>query len=58
VPGRVEGHEGGPALLDRYLGRYELVPGFWIDVKREDGQADGVTLHQGGQDMPGKRVER
>lgn len=85
-----------PAILDRYPGRYELVPGFWIDVTREgdrlfaqatgqprfelfpesetrfflkvvdavvefhgaeDGQADSLTLFQGGREMPGERVE-
>jgi CubicO group peptidase (beta-lactamase class C family) len=85
-----------PAVLDRYSGRYELVPGFWIDVTREsdrlfaqatgqprveiypesetrffykvvdaqiefhggeDCRADSLTLFQGGQEMPGARVE-
>jgi hypothetical protein len=96
IPEERQEAEIDPALLDRYPGRYELVPGFWIDVTREgdqlfaqatgqprfelfpetetrfflkvvdaaiefhgadDGQADALTLFQGGREMPGKRVE-
>ena len=83
-------------LLDRYVGTYELIPGFSIEVTRgesglvaratgqpafpvfpesetrffleevdaviefhgaDDGEADAITLHQGGREMPGRRVE-
>ena len=96
IPEERQAVEIDPALLDRYPGRYELAPGFWIDVTREgdrlfaqatgqprfelfpesetrfflkvvdaalefhgaeDGQADALTLYQGGREMPGKRVE-
>jgi CubicO group peptidase (beta-lactamase class C family) len=96
IPEERQEAEIDPALLDRYPGRYELVPGFRIDVTREgdqlfaqatgqprfelfpetetrfflkvvdaaiefhgadDGQADALTLFQGGREMPGKRVE-
>lgn len=97
IPPAREAVELDPALLDRYLGTYELVPGFQIEVTREgdqlyaqataqprfeifpesetrfflevvdavvefhgieDGRADGLTLYQGGREMPGRRVER
>lgn len=96
IPAERQEAEIDPAVLDRYPGRYELVPGFWIDVTREDdrlfaqatgqprfelfpesetrfffkvveatiefhgaedGQADSLTLFQGGREMPGARVE-
>ena len=85
-----------PEVLDRYVGRYELQPGFVLAVTREgtqlfvqatgqprfevfpssettfylkvvearltfhtdgEGPATGVTLHQGGRDMPAERIE-
>ncbi len=98
IPG--EEHPAGPELspevLDRYVGRYELRPGFVLTVTREgtqlfaqatgqprveifpssentfylkvvqarltfhtdgDGPATSLTLHQGGREMPGKRIE-
>jgi CubicO group peptidase (beta-lactamase class C family) len=96
IPAERQEAELDPAVLDRYPGRYELVPGFSLDVTREgdhlfaqatgqprfeiypesetrffykvvdaqiefhvseDGRADSLTLFQGGQEMPGKRVE-
>jgi hypothetical protein len=96
IPDERQEAEIDPAVLDRYPGRYELVPGFWIDVTREgdrlfaqatgqprfelfaesetrfflkvvdaqiefhgaeDGRADSLTLFQGGQELPGARVE-
>jgi CubicO group peptidase (beta-lactamase class C family) len=83
-----------PALLDRYPGRYELAPGFVLEVTRKDDQlwaqatgqpafqlhpesetrfflqevdaqisftlegdvATALTLHQGGRDMPAKKL--
>lgn len=83
-------------ILDRYVGKYELAPGFVIDVTREgqqlyiqatnqqrfeayadsettffltvvdaqiefngdgEGPAESMTLYQGGQVVPGPRVE-
>ena len=85
-----------PSKLDRYLGRYELVPGFVLDITRDGDQlwaqatnqpkfeifpesetmfflkvvdaqiefaldaagvATSITLHQGGQNLPGKKLE-
>ena len=96
IPDERQEAEIDPTLLDRYPGRYELFPGFWIDVTREgdqllaqatgqprfelfaesetrffykvveatiefhgseDGRADSLTLFQGGQELPGARVE-
>ncbi|HEV8631500.1 MAG TPA: serine hydrolase [Thermoanaerobaculia bacterium] len=84
-----------PATLDRYAGRYELAPGFVLEVRHEgahlmaqatgqatleifpqsaseffvaevdaqvtfqlgaDGVATGLVLHQGGRDIPGKKL--
>ena len=83
-------------ILDKYVGRYELQPGFVITIRRdgskllaqataqpeleifaesetkffyrvvdaqitfnagEDGGIAGLTLHQGGRDMPARRLE-
>lgn len=96
IPPEREAVDLDPALLDRYVGTYELVPGFEIEVTREggqlhaqatgqprfeiypesearfflkvvdaviefhgidDGQAAAITLHQGGREMPGKRID-
>jgi hypothetical protein len=35
IPAERQEAEIDPAVLDRYPGRYELLPGFWIDVTRE-----------------------
>jgi len=95
VPTR-ETIEVDPAILDRYVGKYELSPSFALTVTREDdrifaqatgqprfeifaesetefflevvdaqitfvvgagGAAESLILHQGGRDMPGKRVD-
>ena len=96
IPAERQEAEIDPAVLDRYPGRYQLFPGFSIDVTREgdrlfaqatgqprfelfaesetrfflkvvdaaiefhggeDGRADSLTLFQGGQELPGARVE-
>ena len=83
-------------ILETYVGKYELVPGFVITVTREDqqltaqatgqpsfqifptsetkfflkvvdaqitfnrsdsGEVESLTLHQNGQNMPGKKIE-
>lgn len=85
-----------PAKLDRYVGRFELMPGFVLAITNEDGalfaqatrqpkfpifaeaedrfflkvvdaqltfffgedgKATNVVLHQGGQNLPGKKIE-
>jgi hypothetical protein len=85
-----------PAVLERYVGRYQLAPTFIITITRdgdqltaqatgqpafsiypssetefflkvveaqvtfnvaEDGTVEGLTLHQNGQHMPGKKIE-
>jgi len=95
-PERPAGPELAPEVLERYVGRYELQPGFVITVTREgaqlfaqatgqprveifpssettfylkvvearitfhtdgDGPATSLTLHQGGRETPGKRIE-
>ena len=96
IPAERQAIELDPAMLDRYVGSYEIAPAsgsrsfregdtlsashrpaafeiypesetrFFLKVVDatiefqgiEDGQADGITLHQGGQDMPGTRVEK
>jgi CubicO group peptidase (beta-lactamase class C family) len=86
-----------PAILERYVGQYQLAPGFFINISLEDGRLKGqatgqevvdlypesdtnfflkvvdaqlsflnegdapasqVTLHQSGQNIVGKRVEK
>ncbi len=51
--------------LDRYVGKFALAATeFFLRVVDErltfrfgaDGQAAGITLHQGGRDMPAERV--
>ena len=83
-------------MLDAYVGRYQLGPGFFIEITRdgdqlsaqatgqprfpifpesptrfflkvvdaviefqgaEDGTADSLVLYQGGQEIPGQRVD-
>jgi hypothetical protein len=85
-----------PEILQKYVGNYELVPGFVVSIENEDGQltaqatgqpaitiyaesetrfvykvvdaqiefrlndngeVEGLTLFQGGREMPGKRIE-
>jgi len=52
-----------PAQLDRYVGRYELAPGFKIvDAQltlelKDAAPAKGVVPHQAGRDTPARRLE-
>lgn len=96
IPAERQAIELPSELLDRYVGTYQLFPGFEIAVSRngdqlsaqatgqpafdifpetetrffltavdaqiefegvEDGEADSITLYQGGREMPGERVD-
>jgi CubicO group peptidase (beta-lactamase class C family) len=96
LPAERQAIELPSGLLDRYVGTYQLFPGFELEVSRngdqlsaqatgqpafdifpetetrffltavdaqiefegaEDGEADSITLYQGGQEMPGERVK-